>query len=453
MNVQSTGRLNAQLGALRGTTDSLTLESLGVAVSGRLETAERGPVLTSLHEHISTLSEAIDLAPAADLADRLGAVRDAVTTISRETATLLGVEGVGDVAVLKDVARLCDVIRKDIAIEEFRMVGGSPPGVSSETVSAQVNALSDQSLAGLGALYTAGATEAQVSALIAREPDPGALLRQLGELRDHAPATLLRLYTDGATSRQLDFLLAREPDGDRLHGVLAGRGPLAVADVIGLYATFPAYGPADTPAAADAAAARATEKVLGTLHDPFMPDITTYSEMTAAKVAVKADGLQALYGLAEVRREGCSGLIHFGNNKTVPGVGVAPKGPAMDLYKGVQLTSGNILGVTEADLRTMRANVAYVRPVNNAKISCTRLEMALHNHEKIYFHLDMFNHDVIHAIVNQDDSFQIGKFNPVKNSVTAQELYHVVRNWDRFEGNVVFMRGLRPVVPPHLAGA
>lgn len=452
MNVQSTGRLNAQLGALRGTTDSLTLESLGVAVSGRLETAERGPVLTSLHEHISTLSEAIDLAPAADLADRLGAVRDAVTTISRETATLLGVEGVGDVAVLKDVARLCDVIRKDIAIEEFRMVGGSPPGVSSETVSAQVNALSDQSLAGLGALYTAGATEAQVSALIAREPDPGALLRQLGELRDHAPATLLRLYTDGATSRQLDFLLAREPDGDRLHGVLAGRGPLGVGDVVRLYEACP-----------NTAEHSATEKVARMIRDPFGADVVTRAEMGEKLRGAALEGLDRLYGVAEARSEGFRNIIHFGNNTTKEEVGVAAKGFAIKLYGGTQLTFANIQdviklinngagksGPVRAENRELVMNIRYVRNVNNAKISCARLEYALQRNEKICFHLDMFNHDIITAIRDQDESFHIGKFYPVTKSVTAQELNHIIQNWDRFGSNVVFMRGLEPVAPPHI---
>lgn len=449
MNVQSTGRLNAQLGAIKGTSDSLTLESLGVEVTGHIETADRGAVLTSLHDHIAAFSDAIDLASAEGLADRLGALRGEVTTISLETANLLGVEGLGDVAVLKDIARLCDVIRKDIDIEEFRMAGSSPPGVTSEMVSAQVNRLPDQNLATLGDLYARGP---EVLELLTHEPNAAILLHQLGVLQDHSPTTLLQLYADGATSRQIDVLMVSEPDGARLHDVLGRRGPLAVGDVVRLYETCP-----------NTAEHSATEKVARMIRDPFGADVVTRAGMGEKLRVATLEGLHRLYGLDEAIREGFRNIIHFGNNTTKEGVGVAAKGSAMKLYGGTELTFANIQdviklinngegnsGPVRAETRELVMNIRYVRNVNNAKISCARLEYALQRNEKICFHLDMFNHDIITAIRDQDESFHIGKFYPVKNSVTAQELNHIIQNWDRFGSNVVFMRGLEPVAPPHI---
>jgi len=72
VNVQSTGRLNTQLGAVREKSVGLTLESLGVAVSGPIATADKADVLTSLQANIEGLSAAIDLDSADRLGERLG---------------------------------------------------------------------------------------------------------------------------------------------------------------------------------------------------------------------------------------------------------------------------------------------------------------------------------------------------------------------------------------------
>jgi len=165
-----------------------------------------------------------------------------VTAISVQTAELLGIEGLGDVVEFKEVARLCDVIRKDIGIEEFRLAAGVPPGVASDVLATQLNRLSDQSLDTLRGLYATGATAPQVSALLASEPDGAALMAKLGRLTDHSPATLLQLYTDGADSHQIDILMASELDGALLHAVLDGRGPLGVVNVIDLYSACPSGG-------------------------------------------------------------------------------------------------------------------------------------------------------------------------------------------------------------------
>lgn len=93
--------------------------------------------------------------------------------------------------------------------------------------------------------------------------------------------------------------------------------------------------------------------------------------------------------------------------------------------------------------------------VKNSGISIQRLEYALEReHKKILFHLDLFDEATIRAIILQDESYAITigskRIHPVKTFVTAQELYHVIKNWDRFKDSVIFMRGGQAVCPPHL---
>ncbi|NER88853.1 hypothetical protein [Moorena sp. SIO3A2] len=186
----------------------------------------------------------------------------------------------------------------------------------------------------------------------------------------------------------------------------------------------------------------------------FKEDAQSYDQMRNFITTAKSlDQLNE----KSVKSKGYKGIIHFGNNNTIkkPGslepVVVAAKGQAKSVYGGAELNWQN----TQAELKILNntkneitKKVQYARKVNNAQISLVRLERALANNEVIYFHLNMFNKDIIKAILTQNENYQVDKFNPVKESVTAQELYHIYKHWDLFQGNVVFFRNLEPVVPP-----
>ncbi|WP_211826815.1 hypothetical protein [Kistimonas asteriae] len=183
--------------------------------------------------------------------------------------------------------------------------------------------------------------------------------------------------------------------------------------------------------------------------DAFGADAKAFDEMRTYKDEASHD-LKATLGRPAMRGRGFHNIIHFGNNSTIKGLGVAAKGPAKDVYGGTELTFANIQQAIRRLDRSpaMRERTNYVRNVNNARISVVRLETALSNNEVIYFHLNLFNRNIIRAIIDQDENYSVGKFNPVKGSVTAQEFYHIYANWDRFRNNVLFMRNLKPVNKP-----
>ena len=183
--------------------------------------------------------------------------------------------------------------------------------------------------------------------------------------------------------------------------------------------------------------------------DAFGEDAKAFDDMRTYKEEASKD-LKGTLGRTAMRERGFHNIIHFGNNSTIKGLGVAAKGPAKDVYGGTELTFANIQQAIRRLDRSpaMRERTNYVRNVNNARISVVRLETALSKNEVIYFHLNLFNRNIIRAIIDQDENYSVGKFNPVKGSVTAQEFYHIYANWDRFRNNVLFMRNLKPVNRP-----
>jgi len=185
--------------------------------------------------------------------------------------------------------------------------------------------------------------------------------------------------------------------------------------------------------------------------DPFAEsDPVSYAEAREL-FEERSEQIGSLLHEDQVRAAGYRGLIHFGNNRTHEGVGVAAKPHALGHMGGAQLTFANLqepLAALKRN-RVIQGRTASVRNVNNARISAARLEIALKNQEMVYFHLNQFDRPIIDAIIAQDEDYTTDSgFSPVNGSVTAQELYHVYRNWDRFEHNVVFLRNLRPVNKP-----
>jgi hypothetical protein len=152
---------------------------------------------------------------------------------------------------------------------------------------------------------------------------------------------------------------------------------------------------------------------------------------------------------AQAVHAGFSGIVHFGTNKTIENTaGVVAKPHGLKAYGGAELNWSNTQKMIKLmEGKEMQAAIKHVRPVNNAPISAVRLEMALEDHELIYFHLNQFTPAIITALIKNDDKYKLGSFVPV-NSVTGQEFIHIYTNWPRFSASVIFLKNLAPVERP-----
>jgi len=187
---------------------------------------------------------------------------------------------------------------------------------------------------------------------------------------------------------------------------------------------------------------------LGHTDDAFQKDDQTGDDLRASETAanskhgsLKEKHMKALFP---------GGVIHFGNNTSKDGVGKAVKGMAIKVYGGQQLTFANVQEAIKYLDTNPKAKAAAktARSVNNASASIALLEKCIEDKKVIYFHLNLFSKEIIQAIKDQDENFKIGVFQPVTKSVTAQELAHIMRFWDKFKDNVIFMRNLTPVSKP-----
>jgi hypothetical protein len=87
----------------------------------------------------------------------------------------------------------------------------------------------------INALYAAGATAPQVTAMMLIEPDPMVLLTQIQAEVAQSAARVYQLYVDGATSAQVTALLALQANGATLHAQIQLEGTHSPTRVHQLY--------------------------------------------------------------------------------------------------------------------------------------------------------------------------------------------------------------------------
>jgi len=144
-------------------------------------------------------------------------------------------------------------------------------------------------------------------------------------------------------------------------------------------------------------------------------------------------------------------VVHFGMNSRLKDGTPATKPAARELFGGQQLT----ISLTEAAQQKFKCKskemVRDVRKVKNSEVSCLVLEYCRQTNMRIFFHLNLINERMINAILQQDTSFQVGSFNPVTDSVTAQELHYIYKHWsgeNGFNRCTVFFRNFEHVQEP-----
>ncbi|WP_457334953.1 hypothetical protein [Rhizobacter sp. P5_C2] len=128
------------------------------------------------------------------------------------------------------------------------------------TLLTQIQAETAQNATRVSQLYAAGATSAQVTVLLAREPNGATLLAQIQAEAAHSVTLVEQLHVvDGATSAQVTALLAREPNGATLHAQVQAEATHSVALVRQLYVV-------DGASSAQLTALLAREPDAATLH-------------------------------------------------------------------------------------------------------------------------------------------------------------------------------------------
>lgn len=183
----------------------------------------------------------------------------------------------------------------------------------------------------------------------------------------------------------------------------------------------------------------------------------TFSDTLPAHTSIQdfktiADVQSAIRRLAPtVDKHRHRNVVHFGMNTRLKDGTPSIKPAAKLLFGGSELTPELCKRAQDMFKGHIRAMTQDVRKVKNSEVSCLALEYCKQTHKQVFFHLNLMDADMISAILRQDTGFTAGRFNPVRESVTAQELYYVYTHWEGengFNTCTTFLRNFQPVQAP-----
>jgi hypothetical protein len=146
-------------------------------------------------------------------------------------------------------------------------------------------------------------------------------------------------------------------------------------------------------------------------------------------------------------------VVHFGMNTRLKDGTPSIKPAAKMLFGGSELTPELCQRAQDRFKGQTKAMTQDVRKVKNSEISCLALAYCKDTQKQIFFHLNLMDERMITAILHQDTTFTVNRFNPVRESVTAQELYYVYTHWEGengFNTCTTFLRNFQPVQAPWL---